>query len=408
MLTKDLLSYRVRAGRVQPRFLEESDAGALAMLGDLLPLFDDWRTRSVGELEELATALSPDPPGPGLRKILLDQLTADDEDETVVDLRWRALLAAEARRREGAAEDVARYQADVARDVLGASATHAELSARLYADLPARRRVRSYKAMNAVEVIRRYNCAQIQGLLLRARSVVIRLKSASLAEKRELFQQLRFHRLLAQVAEEGAKKTLALSLTGPLGIFDQAATYGLRLANFFPHLLHLSAWELEADVDVKNKTLVLKLDESAGLTSHYKRHVPFVPEELTAFLDAFNERYAPAWRATPGDDFVHVGNESYCFPDVTATPRKGHKVHVELFHRWHQGALAQRLQAAEKNAVTGLILGVSKNLAKKSPLAEQLAGSRWFDKFGFIFSEFPTPKALEAALARAAGAPRDL
>jgi predicted nuclease of restriction endonuclease-like RecB superfamily len=225
--------------------------------------------------------------------------------------------------------------------------------------------------------------------------VTITLKEATLPERRELFRQLKFHRLMGEVSERPGRLTVALS--GPLGIFDQAATYGMRLATFFPHVLHLPRWELAAEVHIKDRDLTLALDESSGLVSHYRQHRPYIPEDLLTFIDAFNER-TKGWRAEPGAEFVHIGRESYCFPDLTMTGEGGRRVQVELFHRWHAGQLRRRLQALDSSEVSGLRLGVSKNLAKSADVGTLLRDSPWFSRYGFIFSQFPTPRAVAALL----------
>jgi predicted nuclease of restriction endonuclease-like RecB superfamily len=224
--------------------------------------------------------------------------------------------------------------------------------------------------------------------------VTVVLGGSDLAERRALFRQLRFRRLMGEVRETGGR--LAVELSGPLGIFDQAASYGMRLATFFPHVLHLKDWELTADVHINKKELTLRLGPEAGLVSHYRQHTPHVPAELLACIDAFNARTSE-WRAAPGGDFVHLGRESYCFPDLTITRQDGAAFHVELFHRWHAAQLGHRLQALENNPVSHLLLGVARNLARTAD--EALAGSGWFAKHGFIFTDFPTPKALLARLA---------
>lgn len=392
MLTKEHLSFRIRSGRAHPQFLEVSDAKTLAVAADLLAVFDGAEGMSLGDLENQADEAVEGDVGAALSKLLLDSCETEDDDGQVAAARWENLLKAEALRakRPSAAE----FQQEMG-----------PVGARLYADLPACRRVRSYKVMDPEALLHRYNAAQVQGLLLRARRVVIRLRSADLAQRRELFRQLRFHRLLGEVrplAETKSKAAgLEVELSGPLSLFDQATTYGLRLANFFPRILLLDDWEFEADVHIKNRELVLKLDASTGLKSHYKERRPFIPDELTSLIDAFNERMAPKWKVAPASDFVHVGKESYCFPDLTLTHVTGKNLHVELFHRWHSAGLAGRLQALDKHPVSTLSLGVSKSLLKDPSLDEALKASRHFAKSGFYFSEFPTPKALADLLDRA-------
>ncbi len=392
MLTKEHLTFRIRNGRAVPQFLPVDDAKVRGVAADLLAVFEGAEGLSLGELEEQAADAADGDVGAALSKLLLDSCETEEDDGQVAASRWESLLKAEALRTQRASRE--EFQQKMA-----------GVGSRLYADLPACRRVRSYKVMDPETLLHRYNAAQVQGLLLRARRVVIRLRSTDLAERRELFRQLRFHRLLGEVRPLAATKTkaqgLEVELSGPLSLFDQATTYGLRLANFFPRVLLLADWELEADVHVKNRELVLKVDASTGLKSHYRERRPYIPEELTALIDQFNERHGPTWRMSAANDFVHVGKESYCFPDLAVEGKSGQIFHVELFHRWHSAGLAGRLQALEKHPESSLCLGVSKSLLKDPALDEALKASRHFAKSGFYFSEFPTPKAVAELLDRA-------
>jgi len=398
MLTKELLKFSIRSGRIRPAFVPE-EGDILERARGLIDLFRQAEGQSLGELEELLdeTCGTGDVEA-GLRKLLLDRCGAEEDDGSVMERRWQALAAAQALRLGEPGLDEASFRGRLAA-TLGRG--FVELKEDLYADLPACRRIKGFRELSAVSLLQRYNCAQVQGLLLRARSVHVRLAQASLAERRELFRQLKFHRLIAEVTrDEGEGRALVVELGGPLSLFDSAATYGMRLANFFPHVLNLPRWEVEAEVHIKNKTVTLKLDQKSGLKSHYRHQTPFVPDELLAFVEAFNTRQAGVWQASPGTEFVHLGRESYCFPDITIRDQKKRKIHIELFHRWHAGTLRGRIQTLEKIGFSELRLGVSKNLAKTAELKMLLEESAWFARFGFIFSEFPTPKLIFGVLDR--------
>jgi len=394
MLTKDHLKFAVRSGRIKPFFIAPSDQATRALAEELLAIAQANVGVSAGELQDVLQGVSDIGVAAGLRKLILDRCELAEDDGQIGEARWRALAAAQELRSTAVGLPLQDFQARIGAELGQPFAT---LQLQLYADLPGARRVNEIPQQSAENLIDRYNCAQVQGLLLRARRVSVTTKKATLGEKRELFRQMKFHRLMADVVDQDGH--LTVSLSGPLSLFDEATTYGMRLANFFPHVLNLTSWQVDADVQIKNRVLELRLDQKAGLRSHYRHHLPHIPPELLACVDALNQR-SKDWQAAPGADFVHIGKESYCFPDLAFCHRTGKKVHLELFHRWHASTLLGRLQAVESLGVSNLVLGVHKKLAQSKELAPRLAESEWFGNHGIIFADFPTPKVLLEQLGR--------
>jgi hypothetical protein len=284
------------------------------------------------------------------------------------------------------------FRAQAAR---GSGRSFRELSDSLYADLPDLKKVRSVQLMDPAQLINRYNIAQVQGLLLKAHTLTITVQDASLQSLRQIFHQIRFHRLLAHIETDSKKKKTIITLTGPMGMFDQSSSYGLQLALFFPRLLSFEGWTAEAEVEHKRgKTHTLKLDQSSGLQALYKVRDVYVPPELTMFIDTFNN-LDREFVASAGGDVLNLGGEQYLIPDLTIAGQ-GAVFTVELFHKWHASQLEPRLRLLEKTKKQGVFLGVARSLAKGRDMEKLLKDSCWFDKYGFLFSEFPTAKTLSA------------
>ena len=408
MLTKDLLHYRTRSGRVYPQFLKTRDPDLLALAEGLISQFRLAPGRAVGEVAQATDDVpgADHPRTPALRKLLLDRCDEAEDDGTVAARRWDILAAAQALRQQ---QHFATIQAF--RQALGQSlqAEPQALSDGLYGDLPDERLIKSFDDLAAEALLHRHNAAQVQGLLIHARSIRVVVRDAPLAARRAFFRCLKFQRLLSEV-EPLSGADFAVTLSGPLAVFQQAQSYGLRLANFFPYILHLPRWELTAELKLNQQRLELELDQSVGISSHYREMRPHIPEELTAFLDSFNGR-SPMWKAAAGVEFVHLGRQSYCFPDITFTGQGGQQLHLELFHRWHAAQLPSRLEAASAARAADLMIGVEDALVSQGATAELLAQSAWFKDHGLTFKTFPTPKTLLALLATkttAAPAPQTL
>lgn len=397
MLTKDLLRHRRRGDKVYPGFISPRDPNLLAAAEILLGAFGEAPGQEMAALEEELEGIATGPKEiiAGLTKLLFDQCAFVEDDGTAEDFRWKIFQTAEKLRAEQEFSSREEFES-----VLGLALGHdsTDLKSRLYVDLPEHRKILSFECISPEALLHRYNCALVQGLLLRSAKVEIKAKKLTLAAKRRFFRALKFSRLLSLVDTEGSDSALMVQLSGPLSLFQQAQTYGMRIANFFPYVLHLDNWELEAEVKLGERHLILSLNQDCGIQSHYQKRDPYVPPELSACLNQFNDTHQGAQLAL-AEAFVNIGRESYCFPDLMVTYKdSGRQVNFELFHRWHAGQLKGRLSALEKNPVMDLRLGVCKSLSKDGEVGPYLERSEWFQKYGFFFRDFPTANNLWQAL----------
>lgn len=395
VLTKDLLNYRTRSGKAYPQFVDPRDSDLLAMSTELIQIFQSADGKSLAEVEaELdESSWSSHPARPALAKLLFDRCDEAEDDGKIEEQRWLQLKAAQDLREANDFASLEAYQKALAAHF---NQSLTDLSEALYSDLPEFRRIKNFVTLAPEALLHRLNCAQVQGLLIYALDVKVKI-AASLAERRRFFRNLKFQRLLSTITETDGGFEIALS--GPLRIFQNTQSYGLRLANFFPYILQMPKWELEAELKINNKQLSLILDHKIRIQSHYRDSTPFIPKELTAFISSFNER-SDEWQAAMGTEFVNLGQQSYCFPDVTLTSKHGQVVHLELFHRWHSGQLSSRLKALEGSIAQPLILGVSQELRSDKTVDAMLSCSPWFNQHGFSFKNFPTPKTVLSALTK--------
>ena len=417
MLTKDLVRYHIENGHIVPQFIEPTDAALLAIAEQLIAVFEDSpgkpRNAVLEESKEIIDAAS----GilvvkRGLEKLLLDRTEFDTApNEELIAFREKLftetsrLLSGEAfeddtayRRR---VEEIARLESELSGPE--------ELRARLYADLPSCQPVVAFKTLSPERLLHRYNCAQVQGLLLHCNTLTLRLADSMTAELRQLFKYLRFHQLLSTIQKEsgtGASRPGGLSypeekafyqitVDGPLNLFYKTKRYGMNLANFFVAVLHQPEWELTAEIGLRHQpTYRLRLDESCGIKPISQQFLAYIPEDIQLFQTMLHNK-TDAWRVTPGSHFLPLMGDFYCFPDYALVHQSGVEAAIELFHPWHQGHLIARLNPlAEHPAATNLILGVSTELSKQPMLAAALEASAYFSAFGFTFRSVPTMGAL--------------
>ena len=338
--------------------------------------------------------------GRGLEKLLLDRTEFDTEAKTELSKFREKIFSCSSTLLRGRGEVGLRgievgggvcleeYRKAVAQDI-GISTT--ELGSQLYGDLPPFQQVLSFRKMSAEGLLHRYNCAQIQGLLLRCEAMTIRLPESGAAKLRQLLKYLRFNKLLCRISSiRDHEKSLLLEIDGPLSMFVNTKKYGFNLANLFPAILHQPCWQLEAEVRMrKNQLHSLHLDQTCGIRSHYRQFLSYVPEEIHLLSQQLAKKI-PAWELTSSAGYLKLTGESACFPDYLLTHSSGKKVAMELFHTWHAAPLQERLQQLDAQNHAPLLLGVNRCLLKNEELAKKVESSPYFSRFGFYFREAPT------------------
>jgi hypothetical protein len=91
----------------------------------------------------------------------------------------------------------------------------------------------------------------------------------------------------------------------------------------------------------------------------------------------------------------HVGVTGLCVPDLTFRHRDtGHEVALELFHAWHAGPLARRLEELRARPDLGLLLGVDRALARDAHTRAELEAHPQV----VLFHGFPSARKLLARL----------
>jgi hypothetical protein len=394
MLTKDLVQATVRSGKLFPKFIKAGDAKAIADAESICELFGSSAGRIVGEVEEDIKALGAGPRSRAFAKIMMDESKVAEPGAEVLDLRWKMFQFSEAIRREGvpALEDLHSRMAGAMRESVD------RLQQKIFADLPSARILEGSPDIGTKELIERYNLSHVTTFLCLADDVSISVSNLSVPQKRELMRRLKFNRLMSDVEVNRECNELHLELSGPLKIFGKIQGYSLRIAHFFPFIASLPEWKLKSSLTWKGKKVSLELDHSCGVIARSVRgQGGYIPREFQDVLVASADM--DGIKMIPGDDFIHLGRQSYCFPDFTVQ-FKNRELGIELFHPWHKGQAKQRIEAATACKTDRLLIGVDRSLLKDPDLRLLCEKSVWFAKYGFEFSQFPTPNILRKAILR--------
>lgn len=392
MLTRELLLFRVRDGKLRPTYVKREDAALLALASELIAEVEAGRGRTRDEVEETlalrAGAHSRPKVARGLVKLLVDRMLFDEPAEGISEARASAFReAARVLRSLPADATVETYQARLAEAF---PRPLEELRESLYADLPGHRRLQDWEALTAPELVDRYNLALAQGPLFDARRLTLRAKAPELLRVRKVLRWLKFCRLVAEVRREG--EDWVLEVEGPGAMLALQKKYGLQLASFLSVVPVLERWQLTAALESPRRRVTLVLDDKDPLVSPHGSALGHIPPEVATLAEGFDDA---DWELDLLPLPRHTGAAGLCVPDLTFRHREsGREVALELFHAWHAGPLARRLEELRSRPDAGLLLGVDRALAKDTQERARLEAHPQV----VLFHGFPSAKRLRARL----------
>ncbi len=387
MLTTELIRARVVKGAIRPRYVDEDDAQVRALATELTDVFARGVGNTRAALDEAIDAMVGEGIEfvllRGLAKLLLDRCEfAVDAPVAPVEFR-RLVFAAAARvhpvaREPGdAVHTVTRMQVlETAARELGIDAATCEQA--LYADLQSEQVLRAWEPIAPEALLRRYNVALAQAVLLRARSVTICIGDGDPARLRQLFRIVKFHRLLHTV--EGDREAgYTIRLDGPANLFHASTRYGLQLALFLPGLLLASRWSLVADVLWRGRrALAFHVRDTDGLKSHARDTGVYVTGEEQHLVHAMSKR-GGAWELERRAQIVDLGGEGVLVPNFVVRNRDdGREAYLEIVGYWRRSWLLARMDVLSRRGPPNLILAVSQRLRGETDDGETLPGEVFF------------------------------
>jgi predicted nuclease of restriction endonuclease-like RecB superfamily len=373
VLTADLVTTRRRGDELR---LIPVDAGRRTRIEALAAAFSGIARAHLGSTrQELDDALDEraadaDQPHPDRRLIAaVQKLVQDGCSFEEPDAEAAAALRRDVFRRAAAARRAASATAPYDRAaVLDAAArergtTPEQVEAGLYADRPARQRLRAFEGRPPAAIAAGFELAEAQAVLLRATRVTATVQARDAGTYRQLLRSLKFLRLLPVVtaAREGG---YTIGLDGPLSLFQGSTRYGLQLGLALPAIAACERWSIEAEVrwGAERRPLRFRIGGGAIAPHDATTLPPALPDELAAFVTAF-DRLDSGWRIDQSPAVLDLPGAGVCVPDLAfVRARDGARVHFELLGFWSREAVWRRVELVRAGLPHRILFAVSKSL----------------------------------------------
>jgi predicted nuclease of restriction endonuclease-like RecB superfamily len=390
MLTGKLVRVRYSRDQIVPLYLDAADADWLLVAEQLLGIFRSSGGSTRGELDEEVDDLFGDLPQPqiyqGLATLLEDRCEFEVQSSLPPEEVREAVFVAAARRRQTLLEQVgAVFSRD---DIIQAVAAElktdlATVEASLFADLKSEQRLTQFRDTTPERLLQRYNVALAQGILMRSTGLDIVIRGETPARYRQLFRQIKFHRLICDVellpppsgrgaGGEGTRNAYRLYLDGPLSLFSATQKYGLQLALFLPTLLLCSDFELKAKLrwGAERKDKIFNLSAKDRLVSHQTETGAYVPPEVPMFVEMFQKKITD-WEISEETEVIPLG-KSFWVPDYRLVHRAtGQTVMLDILGFWRRSSVERHLALLREFADRPFILALSDQLNVEE---DELAG----------------------------------
>ncbi|MBF0157402.1 MAG: DUF790 family protein, partial [Magnetococcales bacterium] len=252
MLTRDLLRFNLHKGEIFPRFVDVANRNLETLAQELIEVYSLGTGQSSEEIAESVQPLINAYRSPliakGINKLLLDRCSFQEPDPDHDRFRLELFTRSAHYLRQGGHGDLGHFRAAVATHF---SMEPDHLAERLFADLPARQPLLTFKPIEPKALLERYNLAQAQGLLCLSTGMTVEIQETKVTRSRQLLRYLKFFRLMATVRPL-PKGAFRIIVDGPLSLFHNTQKYGLLLASFLPAVCKMARWHMEAEVRLPN------------------------------------------------------------------------------------------------------------------------------------------------------------
>jgi hypothetical protein len=254
----------------------------------------------------------------------------------------------------------------------------------LYADLNENQILTQFDAPTPEALLHRYNLSQVQGVFYRASQVRINAHRNDPGEYKLLFRYMKLFQLMTYI-EGDADQGFTLTIDGPTSLFNTSTRYGLAMAKLLPALLHVTKWDLDSELQIKDsysgdrRKGKFSLTSDCGLVTHYPPGKPYDSMLEQGFVERWQQAKTE-WKLEREVDLVPIPG-SVMIPDFRLVHPDGRTFLLEIVGYWRPEYLQKKFAQVRKAERNDIILAISErlNLAKAGVNFDQtLAQVVWF------------------------------
>lgn len=237
-----------------------------------------------------------------------------------------------------------------------------EIELNMFADVIEFQRLKEFTGYpTPVDLLSRYNVAQVQVALFQAKRLVIHIG----ADYKTLLTYAKLARLLHTIIlRSDGRYTIVLD--GPASVLRETKRYGVQMAKFFPALLTCRDWEMQGVIDSGRKGFcpILRVSDKDKLRSHLPAPNDFDSSFEKMFAEKWGEGPREGWSLIREGGILHRGQKVF-FPDFLLKHEDGRKVYLEIVGFWTPEYLKEKCEVLNLFRNEKLLIAVAEASAQK-------------------------------------------
>jgi len=241
-----------------------------------------------------------------------------------------------------------------------------EIEQALYADVMAFQRLEEFAGYSDPgALLSRYNVAQLQASLYKARSMTV----VATDDLKTILRYAKLARLLHEIERLGPSK-YRIVFSGPASVLRGTHRYGVNFAKFLPALLACKGWTMTASVKTPwNQPAKLVLSDKDCFTSH----LPSPDEFDSALEESFAKKFGPqrnGWQLIREGEILHHRQKTFV-PDFTFRHEDATQVFLEIVGFWTPEYLACKRKTLQQFAHHKILIAVPEKSLRQGASIEK-------------------------------------